>query len=110
MSRFWRRDLLRRHSCVRLLINPTLLDKLCYGRDLRNEPITHQFTLQYLIEAYNKSGMKEKFFNNYFNTLAGTDQLKKMILEGKTAAEIKASWVENLQNYRAIRSRYTLYP
>jgi uncharacterized protein YbbC (DUF1343 family) len=89
---------------------PPLQDQVCYGRDLRNEPMTHQFSLAYLLEAYQKSEMKEKFFNSFFNTLAGTDQLKKMILEGKTAAEIKASWVEDLQNYRAIRSRYTLYP
>jgi uncharacterized protein YbbC (DUF1343 family) len=89
---------------------PPLQDQVCYGRDLRNEPMTHQFSLAYLLEAYQKSGMNEKFFNSFFNTLAGTDQLKKMILEGKTAAEIKASWAEDLQNYRAIRSRYTLYP
>ena len=88
---------------------PPLQDKLCYGRDLRNEPLTHQFTLQYLIEAYNKSGMKEKFFNNYFNTLAGTDQLKKMIMEGKTEAEIKASWTADLEKYKALRAKYLIY-
>ncbi len=88
---------------------PPLQDKLCYGRDLRNEPMTHQFTLQYLIEAYNKSGMKEKFFNNYFNTLAGTDQLKKMIMEGKNEAEIKASWSADLDAYKVKREKYLIY-
>lgn len=89
---------------------PPLQDQVCYGRDLRNEPLSHQFSLEYLIEAYHKSEMKEKFFNSFFNTLAGTDQLKKMILEGKSAAEINASWAEDLQNYRKLRSKYTLYP
>ncbi len=88
---------------------PPLQDKLCYGRDLRNEPINHQFTLQYLIEAYNKSGMREKFFNNYFNTLSGTDQLKKMIMEGKSEGEIKASWSSDLEKYKSIRAKYLIY-
>jgi uncharacterized protein YbbC (DUF1343 family) len=72
--------------------------------------MTHQFSLAYLLEAYQKSEMKEKFFNSFFNTLAGTDQLKNMILEGKTAAEIKASWAKDLQNYRTLRAKYILYP
>lgn len=89
---------------------PPLQNQLCYGRDLRNESKNHQFSLEYLLEAYQKSEMKEKFFNSFFNTLAGTDELKKMILEGKTADEIEASWAEDLQKYRILRSKYTLYP
>lgn len=90
--------------------NPPHLNQICHGRDLRNESINHQFSLEYLLEAYQKSEMKEKFFNGFFNTLAGTDELKKMILEGKTAAEIETSWAEDLQNYRTLRSKYILYP
>jgi uncharacterized protein YbbC (DUF1343 family) len=88
---------------------PPLQDKLCFGRDLRNEPLTHRFSLEYLIEAYNKSGMKEKFFNNYFNTLAGTDQVKKMIMEGKTEVEIRGSWTADLEKYKTMRAKYLIY-
>lgn len=88
---------------------PPLQDKLCYGRDLRNESMNHQFSLEYLLEAYNKSGMKEKFFNNYFNTLAGTDQLKKMIMEGKTEKEIRSSWTSDLKAYKVKMEKYLIY-
>ena len=56
---------------------PPHQDKLCYGVDLRGESLDHHFTLKYILDAYQKSGMKEDFFNNFFNTLAGTDELKK---------------------------------
>lgn len=88
---------------------PPLQDKLCYGRDLRGESLDHQFTLEYLLEAYTKSGMKEKFFNNFFNTLAGTDELKKQILSGKTEAEIRESWKAGLEEYEAKREKYLIY-
>lgn len=88
---------------------PPLQDQLCYGVDLRNEPLNHQFTLKYLIDAYQKSGKGKAFFNNYFNTLAGTDQLKKMILEGKTASEIEISWQSDLTSYMKLREKYLLY-
>jgi uncharacterized protein YbbC (DUF1343 family) len=88
---------------------PPLQDKLCYGRDLRGESLDHQFTLEYLLEAYTKSGMKEKFFNNFFNTLAGTDELKKQILAGKTASEIRESWKAGLEEFEGKREKYLIY-
>jgi len=89
---------------------PPLQDKLCYGRDLRGESLDHHYTLEYLLEAYNKSGMKEKFFNNYFNTLVGTDELKKQILEGKTEDQIRATWKNGLDEYKVKRAKYLIYP
>ncbi len=89
--------------------NPPHQGKLCYGRDLRNEPMTHQFSLSYLVEAYTKSGKGQAFFNNFFNTLAGTDQLKKMIIAGKNEAEIKASWASDLEKYKLLRTKYLIY-
>ncbi len=89
--------------------NPPQKDKKCYGRDLRNEPLDHQFTLQYLLEAYQISGKKEKFFNNFFDKLAGTDQLRKDILAGKTESEIRDSWQQDLEVYLSLRGKYLLY-
>ena len=77
---------------------PPLQDQLCYGVDLRGESLDHQFTLKYILDAYQKSGMKEKFFNNFFNTLAGTDELKKQWQQSRrwnptsTAAERQAGY------------------
>jgi uncharacterized protein YbbC (DUF1343 family) len=88
---------------------PPLQNQLCYGVDLRNESLSHQFTLKYLLDAYQKSGKGKAFFSNYFNTLAGTDQLKKMIIEGKTASEIEASWQSDLDSYKKLREKYLIY-
>jgi uncharacterized protein YbbC (DUF1343 family) len=89
---------------------PPHQDKLCYGRDLRTESLSQPFTLGYLLEAYQRSEMKEKFFNSYFNTLVGTDELKQQILVGKTEAEIRTSWQQGLQDYAILRSKYLIYP
>jgi uncharacterized protein YbbC (DUF1343 family) len=88
---------------------PPLQDKVCYGVDLRNESLNHQFTLKYLLDAYQKSGKGNAFFTDYFNTLAGTDQLRKMILAGKTASEIEASWQSDLESYKRLREKYLIY-
>lgn len=89
--------------------SPPLQDQVCYGVDLRNESMNQQFTLKYLLDAYHKSGKGKAFFNNYFNTLAGTDQLKKMILEGKTTSEIEASWQSDLDTFKKLRVKYLIY-
>jgi uncharacterized protein YbbC (DUF1343 family) len=89
---------------------PPHQDKLCYGRDLRRESFAKPFTLSYLLEAYGRSGMKEKFFNSYFNTLVGTDELKKQILAGKTESEIRETWQQGLTDYAQLRKKYLLYP
>ena len=88
---------------------PPHQDQLCYGRDLRGESMNHQFTLSYLLEAYHKSEMKEKFFNNYFNTLVGTDELKKQILAGESEAEIRESWKAGHEVYKEKREKYLIY-
>lgn len=88
---------------------PPHQDKLCFGVDLRGESLDHHFTLRYILDAYQKSGMKEKFFNNFFNTLAGTDELKKQILEGKTEAEIRESWKAGHEEYKKRRNKYLIY-
>ncbi|WP_439489394.1 exo-beta-N-acetylmuramidase NamZ family protein [Algoriphagus sp.] len=89
--------------------NPPHQDKKCYGIDLRGETLSHEFTLKYLLDAYHKSGKEQAFFNNFFNTLAGTDELKKMIMAGKTESEITASWQEELKKYEILRAKYLLY-
>ncbi|MGY6743473.1 MAG: exo-beta-N-acetylmuramidase NamZ family protein [Cecembia sp.] len=96
-------------SIVGMSKNPPQQDKLCYGEDLRNESLDHQFTLKYLLRAYGLSGKKEKFFNNFFDKLAGTDQLRKDILAGKSEEEIRAGWQQDLVVYKAMREKYRMY-
>lgn len=89
--------------------NPPHENQLCFGQDLREEPLSHRFTLAYLLDMYNKSGKGGAFFNNFFDKLAGTDQLRKDILAGKSETEIRNSWKADLDNYKQMRKKYLLY-
>jgi uncharacterized protein YbbC (DUF1343 family) len=90
--------------------NPPHQDKKCYGVDLRKAPLSHQFTLEYLLDAYHKLNKGEKFFNNFFDRLAGSDLLRKDIMAGKSEAQIRESWKADLDRYMAIREKYLMYP
>jgi uncharacterized protein YbbC (DUF1343 family) len=94
--------------------SPPYKDTLCTGfllaefsenyiRDLR------QLYLYWIVESYKLCSQKEKFFNSYFETLAGTAQLRKQIMEGKTDQEIHQSWQEGLASYKTKRKKYLLY-
>ncbi|MDN3203529.1 exo-beta-N-acetylmuramidase NamZ family protein [Algoriphagus sediminis] len=89
--------------------SPRYQDQTCYGVDLRNEPLTSKFTLSYILDAYNRSQEKDKFFTNWFNTLAGTDELMKMIKAGKSEEEIRASWKKELDEFKKLREKYLIY-
>ena len=106
----------------------------CAGADLREIPIEKIWSagidLSYLIEAYHavqqttppQQTTSEVFFssevsfwgkpdgNHYWiDMLSGSDELRTMIEEGKTAEEIKASWQEELEAFREQRKPYLLY-
>jgi uncharacterized protein YbbC (DUF1343 family) len=88
---------------------PPHKDKLCYGLDLRSDTLNH-FSLQYLIHFYNVAENKEKFFIKYFDTLVGTDDLRKQIQSGMTEEQIRNTWKEDLLDYKVMRMNYLLYP
>ena len=90
--------------------SPKHENKECFGTDLRfQDNYLTEINLNWLIEAYNNCPDKEKFFNNFFDKLAGTDKLKKQIITGKTAKEIKVSWKEGIKEFKEIRKSYLLY-
>jgi uncharacterized protein YbbC (DUF1343 family) len=93
--------------------NPPLLNKVCYGVNLRNVPyediIANGFHLEYLIDAYNRLGVGEAFFTPFFEKLVGVDYIRKMILEGKSATEIRAMWQGDVEMFKALRRKYLLY-
>lgn len=66
--------------------------------------------LFWLTEAYKIAPDKDHFFNDYFDKLAGTDQLRKDIIAGKTPEQIHESWQPDLETYMKIRQKYLLYP
>ncbi len=68
-------------------------------------------TLSYLLTMYRRVP-KGKFFlkSNFFEKLAGTDQLRKQIERGLTEEEIRATWQPALDRFKTIRSRYLIYP
>lgn len=84
-----------------------------YGVDLRDlDPDAQSFTLKYLLDFYNKTPDKSTFFArpDFFDKLAGTDALRLQILEGWSEEEIRASWAEELEEYKTMRAKYLLYP
>ena len=85
-------------------------NKTCFGTDLRfQEDYLTAINLNWIIEAYNQYPEKEEFFNNFFDKLSGTDKLRKQIIAGKTAKEIKVSWQKGLEEFKRVRGKYLLY-
>ncbi|MFN6944613.1 MAG: exo-beta-N-acetylmuramidase NamZ domain-containing protein [Cytophagaceae bacterium] len=90
--------------------NPPYENQLCFGKNLNAEKVKEGFTLDYLIYSYQKTSDKDKFFTNFFESLAGTETLRKQIKEGWTQEKIRESWKEDLLRYKSIRKKYLLYP
>ncbi|MFV0536065.1 MAG: exo-beta-N-acetylmuramidase NamZ domain-containing protein [Dysgonomonas sp.] len=93
--------------------NPPQLNKLCYGVDLRNisddEIFAKGFDLTYVIDAYNNLNMGDHFFRPFFEKLVGVDYIRKMIIDGKSADEIKKMWKGDVEKFRLQRKPYLLY-
>jgi uncharacterized protein YbbC (DUF1343 family) len=93
--------------------NPPLLGKKCYGADLREVPDErireNGFDLSYVIDAYNNLNMGEKFFTAFFEKLVGVDYIRKDIIAGKTAGEIKRKWASDVEAFEQQRKPYLLY-
>jgi len=99
---------------------------LCHGVDLRTaaggddvksnsqdavlklRPDT--ITLSYLLNAYANFPDKSKFFNRYFEKLAGNTVLRGQIERGVPESQIRLSWKEPLEQFKRIRQKYLLYP
>lgn len=93
--------------------NPPLLNKKCYGVDLRDIPndeiINNGFDLSYVIDAYNNLNIGNKFFTSFFEKLVGVDYIRQDIIAGKSADEIKAKWASDVESFKVQRKPYLLY-
>lgn len=92
---------------------PLLEGQRCRGENLvefaHNYALNaNQLQLEWIIEAYQQ--LKDKdFFTNYFRLLSGDKQLQRDIENGKSADEIRTSWKNDLEAFKAVRGKYLLY-
>ena len=103
--------------------NPPFEGEICYGKDLSDIPLEDIWAagidLNYLIDAYNdfhEANPEMDFFDNepngakyWIDYLSGSDELRKQIIAGKSADEIKASWQDDIEAFKAQREPYMLY-
>jgi uncharacterized protein YbbC (DUF1343 family) len=99
--------------------------KKCYGWTISGSPeqvraqVNNRIQLKWIIQAYQQFPKKDSFFlfpksgnmeESFFTKLAGNNELWQQIKQGKSEAEIRASWKPKLDEFIAIRSKYLLYP
>lgn len=95
--------------------NPPQLNRVCYGVDLTKEPSIEEINkkginLEYLIDAYHNLNLDNFFFNSFFELLIGRDYVRKMIIAGNSATEIKSMWADDVAKFKEQRKPYLLYP
>jgi uncharacterized protein YbbC (DUF1343 family) len=94
---------------------PLYNGKVCNGVDLReisksDTMIFGKINLSWLEMAFHNLGSDPKFFNDYFDKLAGNSTLRQQIIRGASETEIRESWSEKLGQFREVRKKYLLYP
>lgn len=94
---------------------PPCLGKVCHGVDLRHisdeDALATGFDPSYVADAYTHMQRgADKFFSKFFDRLAGTAALRRMILLGTPADSIRASWAPDIERFSKLRARYLLYP
>ncbi len=96
---------------------PKHQDVKCTGYNLSQYNIMDlydykQLNFSFITESYKLLSRKGvPFFNenNFFEKLAGTDELRRQISAGMTEAEIRATWQDGLREFKITRSKYLLY-
>ncbi|HTE30502.1 MAG TPA: DUF1343 domain-containing protein [Chryseolinea sp.] len=100
---------------------PLHMNQICYGLDLRNYDVTklresRQINIKWIMELYKAYPFKEKFFDSKLSKemgtierLIGVASFRQQIIDGKSEAEIRASWEPGLSEYKEMRKKYLLY-
>ncbi|HNT51245.1 MAG TPA: DUF1343 domain-containing protein [Cyclobacteriaceae bacterium] len=100
---------------------PLHMDQVCYGIDLRQYDVSklresRQINFQWIMELYKAYPFKEKFFDSKLSKemgsiekLIGVASFRQQLMDGKSEAEIRASWEPGLSNYKTMRKKYLLY-
>jgi uncharacterized protein YbbC (DUF1343 family) len=93
---------------------PPFMGKVCYGLHLTDYVDTllenPRIELKWLIRSYELLHDKTSFFqNNMFDKLTGSSELRKQITSGVSEEHIRAGWKSDVDNFKAIRTKYLLY-
>ncbi len=95
--------------------HPPCLNMLCHGVDLNDmsddDALNMGFNPEYVADAYvHMQRGADKFFTKFFDRLAGTAALRRMIILGTPVDEMRASWAPDVERFKQLRSRYLIYP
>ena len=95
--------------------NPPFKKVKCNGFNLDNFASIYlknlrSIYLYWLIATYKELSDKTKYFNSYFDQLAGTAKLRQQIIAGVSEEEIHKSWKSDIGKFKIIRKKYLLYP
>lgn len=94
--------------------NPPLKGQECkgiyYGAMAETIKNHKRLELQWLLDFYNDLQLSDKFFTSYFEKLAGTNALRRQIMQKMKYSRIRESWKPEIDKYMKIRSKYLLYP
>ena len=99
-------------SCPAAL-TPPQQDRKCFGTDLSNlteeQAMQKGIDLSYLIDAYQQLALDNWFFSAFFEKLIGVSYVRKMIIQGKSAEDIRSMWADDVAAFRLQRKPYLLY-
>ena len=87
----------------------------CRGMDLAEygtfySRMNGRISLQWLVGFSQQVVDKKSFFNSFFDQLAGSPDLRGMLLDGADELRIRAAWQTGLDDFAKVRSKYLLYP
>lgn len=97
-------------------MHPKHRGELCRGYDLSREVAEpaklDRVDLSWLLRMYEETGDSTGFFDRpgFFDKLAGTDALRKAVIAGRSEAEIRDDWREDIEEFGEIREKYLIYP
>ncbi len=99
-------------SILGMAKSPKQEGKLCFGVDLRKEDTKPYFSLELFLRYYKLFNVEEDFLDreNWFNLLAGTDEVLALIRNEADWAALQQSWEVELSEYKVMRKKYLLYP
>lgn len=87
----------------------------CRGMDLQEygtfySRMNQAISLQWLIGFSKQATEKKAFFSPFFDQLAGSSDLRGLLLDGADELRIRAAWQPGLTEFMKVRAKYLLYP
>lgn len=96
-------------------MNPPFLNDTCHGfylKEFAESYLTgyNQLYLEWIELLYQNCPDNTRFFNDFFDKLAGTNSLRLALQKRTPLAEIRKSWKDDLDAFEIKRKPYLLYP